>query len=783
MGRRWDLFSLRALRGAVTIRTTLLLYGGGLVILAGLGTLALTVPYVESETRARVEERLVAGARLRALVVDSVLTANEIRAAGTASLTKLRQLLDDHAEGQIDALTLAKESAPILQDAMKSEGEGSLLGPLVSLAIADSLGIIRATTAPALLGASRRGSRAFQRGLGGFFHSGWAQGTKTPSIEVAYPIRTAKGRNFVLFLAAQASPLLAELPSPSTMLVSLRTLVADSESLARPHLAWMGDSDSALPTPSLEPGSPLRRALGGEATEEVLHTSTGEPWLLAYMPVEGRNGWVVGVAVPEEIALAPVRIALWRGIAGVAGPGLLAILLALLLATAMARPIGQLITRAQNLAQGEFGRAEVPLITFPRELATLDQAVQHMSENLRESTAERERALANERSGRQAAEDANRTRENFLAIVTHELRTPMTAIRGWVDELRDGNVPAAELPQVLDTLDHAIRTEQRLLDDLLDAARLRVGTLPLDIQRLDAADAVAQAVAEIRLVADRKPVQIVQTLESAPVNVDRVRLVQIASNLLANALAFTPAGGEIRVHLGRERGRVLLSVEDGGPGIPPDLLGRIFEPFWQGEDALTRRHAGLGIGLTIARGLAEALGGSILAENRGGGRGSCFTLFLPEATAVATQASAPAAPSTAAATVLRPLAGLRILLVEDEPANLALTTLLLERNGALVVATTNAAEALAAASFARPDLVVSDIGMPDKDGYQLVAELHQAWRDEGIPAPPALALTAYARPEDRARALSVGFAAWASKPFRPSELVSTLAGMVERTAA
>ncbi len=767
------------------MRTTLLLYGGGLVLLVGLGTLALTVPELASETEVRVAERLVGGARLRALLVSNILAANQIRAAGIASRTKLRQLFDDHAADRIDASTLEQEAAPILLDAMKSDVGGSLLGPLQSIAIADSRGVIRATTSPALLGADRSGSRAFQRGLGEFFHSGWAKGEETPSIEVAYPMLTATGQNLVVFLKSGVSPIFGALPSPQRSIVAFRSLIGDANTQSKPIFTWLGDENEALPSPSLEPGSALRRALGGEATEERLVSSAGEPWLLAYMPVEGSSGWAVGVAVPEVEALAPVQTALWRGAAGVAGPGLLAILVALLLSVKLARPIADLVVRTEELAAEEFDTtgARAREITFPREMQALDHAVERMAGHLRETGAERERTLANERSARQAAENANRARENFLAIVTHELRTPMTAIRGWVDELRDGQVPATEMPQVLDTLDHAIRTEQQLLDDLLDAARLRVGTLPLDLQRLDAADAVAQAVAEVRLVADRKPVVIVRTLESAWINADRVRLVQITSNLLANALSFTPAGGEIRIHLGRERGRVLLTVEDGGPGIPPELLGCVFEPFWQGEDALTRRHGGLGIGLTIARGLVEALGGTILVENAGGGRGARLTVSLPEAAAVTPPSSGATTPSPAATTSLRPLAGLRILLVEDEPANLALTVRLLERKGALVVATASAAEALEASSFARPDLVVSDIGLPEKDGYQLLAELRERWRDEGIAAPPALALTAYARPEDRARALSVGFAAWVSKPFRPSELVSTLAGLSEHAAA
>ncbi|MFL6255422.1 MAG: ATP-binding protein [Pyrinomonadaceae bacterium] len=395
-------------------------------------------------------------------------------------------------------------------------------------------------------------------------------------------------------------------------------------------------------------------------------------------------------------------------------------------------------------------------------------------------------AVENARLYRQA-QDANRIKDEFLATLSHELRTPLTAIFGWASMLAAGSLDEQEAARAIAAIERNARAQRQIVEDVLDVSRIITGKLRLEMRPVELRALVQDAVESVRPAAEAKGVYLSTLLarDVGEVAADPDRLQQVMWNLLSNAVKFTPAGGRVEVELRREGLRNALRVSDTGEGIAPEFLPHVFDRFRQADMGTTRQHGGLGLGLAIVRHLVELHGGEVSAESAGRGLGSTFTLRLPLRPAQRgpefSQPSVPKAEAATSTTNSTSLAGTRVLLVEDEEDARAMLKVLLEGSGASVKAVGSAAEAWAALEGAGCDVLVSDIGMPDEDGYSLIGRVrgHGAAR---INETPAVALTAYARDDDRERSLAAGFDAYLPKPVEPSELLAVLSGLVKRHA-
>jgi PAS domain S-box-containing protein len=403
-------------------------------------------------------------------------------------------------------------------------------------------------------------------------------------------------------------------------------------------------------------------------------------------------------------------------------------------------------------------------------------------EALRESRERAESAL-------REAERANRLKDQFLATLSHELRTPLSAILGWTQILRAGARDPADLAKGLDIIERNARAQTKLIEDLLDVSRITSGKLRLEMQRVRPATFVQAALETVRPAAEAKGVRIEKDLDpdAGPVAGDPGRLQQVVWNLLSNAIKFTPSGGRVAVAVRRIDERVEVRVSDTGIGIEPRFLPQLFERFSQADPSTTRRHGGLGLGLSIARHLVELHGGTVHAESDGPGLGATFAIRLPVAGTLPASAEpeAPEAPAVDPAPVPPhsiDLAGVRVLVVDDQPDARALAERLLADCGAEVWSAGSGEDAIAQAVAARPDIVVSDIGMPGMDGYEMLRRIRE--REGGaIPAVRAIALTAFARPQDAARAREAGFDAHLTKPVDASRLIAAVAALAGRAAA
>jgi PAS domain S-box-containing protein len=393
-------------------------------------------------------------------------------------------------------------------------------------------------------------------------------------------------------------------------------------------------------------------------------------------------------------------------------------------------------------------------------------------------------AVENARLYRQAR-DANRIKDEFLATLSHELRTPLTAILGWASMLKGGGFDAAATRRAVETIERNARAQRQIVEDVLDVSRIITGKLRLELRPVDARSLLQEAVETVRPAAEAKGVRLSALLsgEVGEVSADPDRLRQVLWNLLSNAVKFTQEGGRVEVELRREGARAAVRVSDTGQGIAPEFLPHVFDRFRQADMGTTRQHGGLGLGLSIVRHLVELHGGEVAGESAGPGLGSTFTVRLPLRSAPRADEPARAEAATAAAQVDAPapvsLAGTRVLLVEDEEDARVMLKTLLEGSGASVSAVGSAASAWESLEAAGCDVLVSDIGMPDEDGYSLIGRVRERDARQGGRT-PAVALTAYARDEDRARSLSAGFDAHLSKPVVPSELLAVVAGLARR---
>jgi signal transduction histidine kinase/DNA-binding response OmpR family regulator len=421
------------------------------------------------------------------------------------------------------------------------------------------------------------------------------------------------------------------------------------------------------------------------------------------------------------------------------------------------------------------------------------EAQRHASE-LQQEIAEREQAeeerarmLVREQAARAEAEAANRTKDEFLATLSHELRTPLTAILGWSHLLQTNKFDDKSTARALETIERNARSQSQLIDDLLDVSRIITGKLRLDIRPVELTKIVEAVVESSRPAADAKTIQFDVALDksASPVLGDATRLQQVVWNLFSNAVKFTPEGGRVKVRLERTDAHAQIIVSDNGQGINPQFLPVIFDRFRQADGSTTRKHGGLGLGLAIARHLIEMHGGTIKAHSEGINQGASFTVQLPLTPANHNEENGADLSSSMDSNeekqeVCSPvLDGLRILVVEDEDDTRDLILTVLKQCGAEVRGSESAAEALVAFREWSPDLLVTDIGLPEEDGFSLLKKVRASNQQSG--QIPAVALTAYATPEDRDRVLAAGFQMHIAKPVEPEELLTIIANVAGRS--
>src|SRR5215510_3188775 len=451
------------------------------------------------------------------------------------------------------------------------------------------------------------------------------------------------------------------------------------------------------------------------------------------------------------------------------------------------------------------------------ELYRQRQQVACQRDELRRIAEERERLLAREKQAREQAEAATRAKDEFLAVISHELRSPLNAILGYNRMLRGKLKDSELLNRTCDVIERNARLQLQLIEDLLDTARVISGKLRLEMRLMDIASVVNDALDVVRPTAEAKGVQLRiaeegDTMgeesairnpqsaieESAVVLGDATRLQQVVWNLLSNAIKFTPKGGRVELGVGRDAELFHIFISDTGKGIEPEFLPHVFDRFYQADGSSTRRHGGLGLGLSLVKSLVELHGGEVKAESEGKGRGSTFTVMLPlainsgmdavERPALASFAGDASGVMTEDSISLPDgvtIEGVRVLAVDDQEEARVTLSNFLGKCGAVVTTASSAAEALAFLSDhlggERPDVLVCDIAMPGEDGYSALRRVRALEHERGV-APqqqiPAIALTAMARSEDRLQALNAGFKMHVSKPVEPAELVMVIASVV-----
>ncbi|MES1165722.1 MAG: response regulator [Verrucomicrobiota bacterium] len=404
--------------------------------------------------------------------------------------------------------------------------------------------------------------------------------------------------------------------------------------------------------------------------------------------------------------------------------------------------------------------------------------VERETETLRQRAADQESVAASEHRARIEAEETSRLKDDFLATLSHELRTPLNAILGWTALLRKRQFEASALERAVDVIERNAKAQAKLIDDMLDISRIVAGKLRLELQPVVLPPLVERVVESFRPAAEQKSLSVVLNIDHdvPAISGDPDRLQQIVANLISNAVKFTPNGGHVDVRLAQRAGAAVLQVSDNGIGIPADFLPHAFDRFRQRDGAPTRAHGGLGIGLALARHLAELHGATVAVHSDGAGCGTTFTLSVPiPAAAIAhpDRGDLPFAAPEAS------LANARVLVVDDEPDAREVARQLLEDAGAVVATAVSARTALEQIAAFQPDVIVSDIGMPETDGHAFMRQVRALPAQRGGQT-PAIALTAYASPEDARRARESGFQRFLAKPLDERALTAAIA---ELTAA
>jgi PAS domain S-box-containing protein len=399
---------------------------------------------------------------------------------------------------------------------------------------------------------------------------------------------------------------------------------------------------------------------------------------------------------------------------------------------------------------------------------------------------EKAKLLEREKAARLAAEHASRMKDDFLATLSHELRTPLNAILGYAQLLRAGAIEPDELRETVAIIERNARSQAQIIEDLLDLSRIVSGKIRLDVQRVDPATVVTAAIDSLRPSAEMKGVRVTAVLDPlvGPIKGDPARLQQVIWNLINNAIKFTPKGGTIQVALERVNSHMEIVVSDSGEGIKPDFLPLVFDRFRQADASTTRRHGGLGIGLSIVKQLVELHGGTVRAKSGGSGQGSTFIVALPLSVAIVDESEAVRAHPKAAVPTSDTcddidLGGVGVLVVDDEADSRHLVARILQSCGANVRAVASYGEAMKALGEALPQVIVSDLGMPEHDGYDLIRDIRALSAAAGGLV-PAVALSAFARWEDRRRAVMAGFQTHIAKPLEPGELLAVVASLAGR---
>jgi signal transduction histidine kinase len=403
---------------------------------------------------------------------------------------------------------------------------------------------------------------------------------------------------------------------------------------------------------------------------------------------------------------------------------------------------------------------------------------------LSRARAEEERLvlLERERNARGEAEAANRSKDDFLAMVSHELRTPLNAITGWTAMLLAGGLDADRVRRAYETIDRNARSQAQLIDDLLDIGRITSGTLRLNESQIEVGSIAEMALESLRPTAEGRGVKLVASFDAVgEMKGDAQRIQQVIWNLLSNSIKFTPRGGEVKLVVTRDGRGIVIVVTDSGQGIAADFLPRVFDRFRQQDGSSTRSRGGLGLGLSIVRHLVELHRGSIEAKSEGVGKGSEFTVILPGDAEVLGRAADSIVRLVPAQPIDRPreVEGLRVLVLDDEPDARELLRALLEGCKVEVTTASSVPEAIDFVAKGAIDIVLSDIAMPEEDGLSFIRRVRALPREEGGRV-PAVALTAYARLEDRTRALRAGFSAHVAKPVDPAELLAVLSSLTAR---
>ena len=401
----------------------------------------------------------------------------------------------------------------------------------------------------------------------------------------------------------------------------------------------------------------------------------------------------------------------------------------------------------------------------------------------------RDELLRREHLAREEAETANRSKDEFLATVSHELRTPLNAILGWAHMLRASTLDETTQRRALETIERNAKSQAQLIEDILDVSRIVTGKLRLDVRPVDLDGVVEAAIDAMRPAAEAKGIRIETILDprAGPISGDPNRLQQVIWNLVSNAVKFTDKGGRVQVQLKRVGSHVEIVVSDTGQGIAAEFMPYVFDRFRQADATSTRRHGGLGLGLAIVRHLVEMHGGSVDASSAGESQGSTFTVKLPLIVARVEQRELdrphPAPAGTISNEPSARLDGVRVMVVDDEPDTREMLRIMIGELGAVVKLCASSEEAIRMLGEWRPDIIVSDIEMPDEDGYELIRKVRLAEANGGRRRVPAIALTAYGRVEDRVRALSAGYQMHIAKPAEPTELAAVIASLAARSAS
>jgi signal transduction histidine kinase/ActR/RegA family two-component response regulator len=424
-----------------------------------------------------------------------------------------------------------------------------------------------------------------------------------------------------------------------------------------------------------------------------------------------------------------------------------------------------------------------------RTIALLQQKATSLEIEVKERRQVEERlrvALSGEQIARAEAETANRLKDEFLATVSHEIRTPLNAIIGWSHLLRSGRLDDASIARAIETIDRNAKMQAQLIEDILDVSRVITGKLRLRNESVDIASVINAAIDSVQLAIDSKDLHLEVTLDPSARHTfgDAGRLQQVVWNLLSNAIKFTPPGGRIKIKVKRSKGNMQLLVSDDGQGISPDFLPFIFDRFRQADGTSTRNHGGLGLGLAIVRHLVELHGGAISADSTGVGAGATFSITLPLAPQSQTLRKRVTGRLRAEEvsqghfSSLPLLDGIKVLLVDDDADTLQVVRAMLDGSKAVVQTATSVNEAMEMLAWYSPHVLISDLAMPDEDGYSLIRKVRTLGADKGYQI-PAIALTSYVRVEDRTRALAAGFNMFVPKPVQPDELITAIVNLAD----